>query len=61
MKFVQILFLLSIAISSVNAGKITWNTEGKPIIAGIKKPAEGCSQGGFNTPVEDLNVSSSCS
>jgi len=60
MRFVQIVFLLVIVVSA-NAGKITWDENGKPIMSETDKPIHGCNQGGFDSIVNDGNTSSGCS
>jgi len=61
MRIVQIVFLLSMIIGTVNAGKVMWDANGKPVIAEANKPVKGCNQGGFDAIVKDSNRSSSCS
>lgn len=58
MKFLKIFLLLGLVVS-LNAGKVTWDSNGNPIIAGSDYPIKGCHQGGLETIVEDKN-SSSC-
>jgi len=60
MRLVQIVFLLSIVVAA-NAGKITWDKDGKPIIAETNKPVKGCNQGGLEAIVKDKNSSKGCS
>ena len=60
MRFVQIVFLMSLTMSAF-AGKVTWDSNGKPIISESSKPLKGCSEGsGFDTIVKDKNTSASC-
>ena len=54
MRFLQIVLLLSVVVA-VNAGKITWDANGKPIIAKSDKPVKGCNQGGLETMSKDAN------
>ena len=54
MRFLQIVVLLTVVVS-VNAGKITWDANGKPIIAKSNKPVKGCHQGGLETMSNDSN------
>jgi len=61
MRLVQIVFLLLMIVITSNAGKITWDSSGKPIIAGANEPVKGCNQGGFDAIVKDSNSSSKCS
>ncbi len=54
MRFLQIVLLLTVVVS-VNAGKIVWGSNGKPIIAKSNKPVKGCHQGGLETMSNDAN------
>ncbi len=56
MRFLQIVLLLSIVVGA-NAGKITWDKDGKPIMEKTDKPIRGCNQGGLETLGQDSNSS----
>ena len=56
MRFIQIVLLLTMVVA-VNAGKITWDANGKPIIAKSNKPIKGCRQGSLETMSNDANKS----
>ncbi len=56
MRFLQIVLLLTVVVA-VHAGKITWDANGKPIIAKSNKPVKGCNQGGLETMSNDSNKS----
>ena len=58
MKFLKIFLLLGLVVS-LHAGKVTWDSNGNPIIAESDYPIKGCHQGGFKTIVIDNN-SSNC-
>ena len=61
MRLVQIVFLLLMVVVTSNAGKITWDADGKPVIAETNKPVHGCNQGGLDAVVKDANSSAGCS
>lgn len=54
MKFLQIVLLLTMVVA-LDAAKITWDKNGKPIIEKSNKPIKGCHQGGLETMGQDSN------
>lgn len=52
MKFVGVILLLVSLIVNLQAGKVTWDDNGNPTIAGTS--GKGCSQDAFST--EDKNT-----
>ena len=54
MRFLQIVLLLTVVVA-LNAGKITWDANGKPIIAKSNRPVKGCHQGRLETMSNDAN------
>jgi len=54
MRFLQIVLLLTMVVV-LDAAKITWDKNGKPIIAKSEKPIKGCNQGGLETMSSDSN------
>jgi len=58
MRLVKIVFLM-LVVMAANAGKVTWDENGKPIMTESNKPIKGCQQGGFDSIVKDKN-SSTC-
>ncbi len=54
MRFLQIVLLLTMVVA-VDAAKITWDKNGKPIIEKSEKPIRGCHQGGLETMSNDTN------
>ena len=54
MRFLQIVLLFTVVVT-LNAAKITWDKNGKPIIEKSQKPIKGCHQGGLETMGNDSN------
>jgi len=54
MKFLTIFLLLGLMIVA-NAGKVTWDSNGKPKIEASGKPIKGCNQGGLKELIKDKN------
>ena len=54
MRFLQIVLLLTMVVA-LDAAKITWDKNGKPIIEKSNKPIRGCHQGGLETMSHDTN------
>ncbi len=54
MRFLQIVLLLTMVVV-LDAAKITWDKNGKPIIEKSNKPIRGCNQGGVETLSKDAN------
>ena len=55
MRFLQIVLLLTMMVVALNAAKITWDKNGKPIIEKSNRPIKGCHQGGLETLSKDAN------
>ncbi len=54
MRFLSIVLLLTMVVA-LNAAKIKWDKNGKPIIEKSNKPIRGCNQGGLETLGKDAN------
>ncbi len=54
MRFLPIVLLLTMVVA-LNAAKVTWDKNGKPIIEKSDKPIKGCNQGGLETLGKDAN------
>ncbi len=54
MRFLPIVLLLTMVVA-LDAAKITWDKDGKPIIEKSNKPIKGCNQGGLDTLSKDSN------
>lgn len=52
MKFIGVILLLVSLVVNLQAGKVTWDENGNPIIAGT--PGKGCTQDTLGT--EDKNT-----
>ena len=61
MKLVQIVLLLVMIVATINAEKVRWDENGKPIITKTNKPIKGCNQGGLESLGEDANKTKGCS
>jgi len=60
MKFIKHIVLFLSLIVVVNAGKVTWGADGKPIIEMSGKAVKGCHSGGFGAIVKDSNSTKKC-
>ena len=60
MKLVKIVLLMLVVIAA-NAGKVTWDENGRPVVSTMSKTVKGCQQGGFDSFRQDRNSTSSCS
>ena len=55
MRFLPMVLLLTMMVVALDAAKITWDKNGKPIIEKSEKPIKGCHQGGLETMSNDSN------
>ena len=61
MKFLQIMMLFLAFVVVTNAGKVNWDSKGKPQIEDSDGAVKGCNKKGLADLGKDNNSSASCS
>ena len=54
MRLIHVVLLVFVVVGA-NAAKVSWDSNGKPIIAKSNKPVKGCNRGSFEDIVKDKN------